>query len=154
MRAPLVMLAAASVACSHSPEGKNDPLSGTINGTSFEVIGSYAEIRSDVLYVTLVNTASSCASFPQPTASLLRLDLIMPPQAQRVGSFPLGATDSSPRLSITWFTDANGMLHQNSSIIEAGILEVRDVGASIAGTLAITSSKAALSGAFGTEVCR
>jgi hypothetical protein len=141
-------------ACSHAPEHKNDPLSGSINGTSFDVIGSYAEVRNDVLYVTLVNTTSACGAFPQPTASLLRLDLTVPPQAQRIGSFPLGADEQSPRLAITSFTEANGMLRQNSSIIETGSLEVREIGTSLSGSLAITTSKAALSGVFSTEICR
>lgn len=150
----LAIPAAILVACSHPPDGKHDPLAGSIDGASFEAIGSYAEIRDDVLYVTVANMSSSCGTFLPPTAALLRLDIIIPPQAQRVGSFPLGADERSPRLSVTWFTDANGMLHQNSSIVETGTLEVQGLGASISGSLAITSSKAMLSGAFGTEICR
>ena len=154
MRLLLGMLVVTAVACSGGPERKQDPLSGSINGTSFEVLGSYAEARGGVLYVTLTNTASSCGAFPQPAASLLRADLTMPPQTQSIGSFPLGSGEGSPRLSVTWITDTGGTLHQNSLIVEAGTLEVQGVGASVAGSLTVASTKAALSGVFGAERCR
>jgi hypothetical protein len=142
------------VACSSAPESKHGPLSGSIDGTSFEVLGSYAEARSGVLYVTLTNIAASCAAFPQPSASLLRLDLTLPPQAQGIGSFPLGSQETSPRLSATWFTDAGGVLHQNSLIVETGTLELQAVDPAVAGSLAVTNARAAVSGGFGAEICR
>jgi hypothetical protein len=154
MRFLLVMFVATLVACSHSPANSNDPLSGSINGTTFEVLGSYAETRGGVLYVTLVNTAASCGAFPLPATSLLRLDITMPPPTQGIGSFSLGSSDASPRVSATWFTDAGGLLHQNSATIVAGTLEVRGMAGAVTGSLAIASSKAALFGVFAADVCR
>jgi len=154
MRTLLVALAASVVACSGPPESSDDPLSGSINGTAFEPLGSYAETRNGVLYVTLTNIASSCGAPPQPATSLLRLDITMPPQTQTIGSFPLGSGDASPRASVTWFTDATSGLHQNTVTIETGTLEIQNLGASAAGSLVVTNAKAALSGRFGAELCR
>lgn len=153
MRALRAMIVVAAAACSGAPEPTNEPLSGSIDGTSFEVVGSYAEARGGVLYVTLANVAASCGAFPPPTASLLRVDLTLPPEVQRAGSFSLGSDAASPRLSLTSFSDAGGVLHQNSSILETGSLEVRAVDAAISGSLAVTSARAALSGVFNAERC-
>jgi hypothetical protein len=75
------------------------------------------------------------------------------PDAQRGDVIVCRDEPAEPALSNP-LRDPNGMLHQNSSIVETGRLDVQAVGASISGSLAVTSSKATLSGAFGTEICR
>ena len=153
MCVPIVLMV--WIACSSPPPKTNSPLSGTIGGTSFELLGSYAEARNGAIYVTLANTVSSCTSFLQPGASVLRVDVTLPQQSQTTGSYVIGSGASSPHVAVTWFSSAtDGTLRQNSTILENGTVDLYSIDPELSGAIGVTGSGIMLLGIFSAPLCQ
>jgi hypothetical protein len=126
-------------------------LSGALYGQSFALGGGFAVNTGGTLYVTLSSQALSCTNMSPTGSSYGLVNLIIPPQAQAAGTYPLGSAPA-PHAIVAQY--AGAPMSQQSKTLTAGTLRVDSADPTkLAGGLLVSAADATLNGTFTAVIC-
>lgn len=143
----VAVLVAAS--CGKSPN--TGPLSGSVKGTSFNLVGSRTERVDGNTAITLVNIAATCAASVTPTDGQISVDISIPTSMLVPGTYSVG---SAVTAGVTKMAKPNGgPVTFDATGFGSGTLIVRSVDTSIQGSVALSADGISLEGTFNVPVC-
>lgn len=127
------------------------PLSGSIQGSPFKLVGARTNTVDGNTVITLVNVPAGCTSAVTPTDGLITIEVAIPAAMLAPGTYSIGGSITGGVTKST--IPQGGSLKFSGTAFSSGSLVIQTVDGVIRGSLSVTGEGVSLDGSFNVPRC-